>query len=148
MFWVTDPSLAFLGITNGNFSPVLVFEYQARFFATVVRKGWKQALPDTKTMMREIASREDDPTQDELFFQCPSYCNSLAAVSDSQGYWSQVFTKRVGWLLRSYLKRKPYRSGLYVLCVAFFAFVMQLKLRAHGNKLGLGLFSQKLTIQL
>ena len=116
VLYVDDPSIAFIGITNLNFSPLIVLDYQAKWYVHIVLK---KSLEDGKfdrwfqtnkhIMEDEIDSRKDDKTQDALFLNFPSYCTSLARdVPGVDGYWMQILKHRLPLHIYSlWLQRHP-----------------------------------------
>ncbi|KAL3920512.1 MAG: hypothetical protein SGILL_003224 [Bacillariaceae sp.] len=96
----SDNSLAFIGITNVNFSPALSMEYQAKWFAIIVVKGNCRSL-GPEEIEEEINSRQHDKTQDALALAFPSYCNSLAAEIGARGYWLQLLSYRLPLFIRT-----------------------------------------------
>jgi cation diffusion facilitator CzcD-associated flavoprotein CzcO len=97
---IDDPSLAFIGVTNFNFSPAIMMEYQSKWYATVVVKEKREF--DRLEMEREAETHDSDGTQDKLLFQFPSYCNSLARMmSGEPGYWTQLLFLRLPWHIKS-----------------------------------------------
>lgn len=108
MVSIDDPTLAFVGITNKNFPPTVVMEYQALWYAHMLqlaKNGNPSPLqPDTRLqeqMQAEVAPRAADTTQDALLFQFPAYCNSLAHEINVRGFWTQMWVYRLPLLLRS-----------------------------------------------
>lgn len=97
---ICDLSLAFVGITNVNFSSALVMEYQARWYAKIVVKDGGRSL-DKEAMKSEIKLREHDRTQDALALQFPSYCNYLSKDMGVSGYWTQLICYRFHLFVRT-----------------------------------------------
>lgn len=102
---IDDPSLAFVGITNQNFTPVIMMEYQARWYTQKVVKDGCRTL-DPQIMAQEVASRANDPTQDALLLQFPSYCNSLARDIGIRGFWMQVLCDRLPLMFQTWWTRR------------------------------------------
>lgn len=101
---IDDPTLAFIGTTNGNLSPAVVFEFQAQWYAHYVKGDLK---PMQGAMEEEIQSRANDQTQDILLLQNPSYCNSLASmIPGAEGFWTQIVLRRAPLHIRSMIKRR------------------------------------------
>mmetsp|Transcript_11536 Transcript_11536/g.18768 ORF Transcript_11536/g.18768 Transcript_11536/m.18768 type:complete len:437 (-) Transcript_11536:415-1725(-) len=120
--YVEDPTLSFIGTPNYCISANMVFEYQAMFLASVISK--KISLPSHNVMLEEVNSRKGDTSQDVLLFKCPSYCNSLAAETGFEGYWSQIFRKRLFWALKSIYARSPVRlMGFFLSCALVCAII-------------------------
>jgi cation diffusion facilitator CzcD-associated flavoprotein CzcO len=104
---VEDLSLAFIGVTNINFSPAIVMEYQARWYGRIVVQNECRSLTNNKeVMIHEIESRQCDRTQDALALKFPTYCNSLAADIYVSGYWTQVICYRLPLFLRTIWVRR------------------------------------------
>ena len=103
---LSDPSLAFIGITNVNFSPAIVMEYQAKWYVQRVVKENLRCI-DKSSMMEEVESRKHDRTQDALALKFPAYCNSLAKDIDIQGYWMQLMSYRFPLFLRTLCATTP-----------------------------------------
>jgi hypothetical protein len=102
ILFVEDPTLAFLGVTNMNYSPAIIIEYQARWYAEVVIRQELASLT-LKRMEQEVQSRSDDKTQDQLGTEkFAGYCDSLADdIPGENGYWRQILTRRIPLHLRS-----------------------------------------------
>ena len=113
ILYLDDPTVAFIGIPNLNFSPLLVIEYQSQWYVHMILKKdqetfdrWITANKDC--MGQEIESRKDDTTQDVLFKQVPSYCTSLARDVGVDGYWMQLLKRRIPLHIRSlWVRRHP-----------------------------------------
>jgi cation diffusion facilitator CzcD-associated flavoprotein CzcO len=139
VLYIDDPSLAFVGVTNFNFSPAIMMEYQSKWYAAVVINNNKQQqqqqqqqrkllLFNKAEMEREAATHDNDGTQDKLLFQFPSYCNSLVAqmnkskqhkqlhVHHQRGYWTQLIVLRLWWHIKS-LWARGHPSVYWALCV-------------------------------
>jgi Flavin-binding monooxygenase-like len=116
---LSDRSLAFIGITNINFSPALVMEYQARWYSKMVVKDECHALVE-EDMKKEVESRKHDNTQDALALKFPSYCNSLAADIGVPGYWRQILGYRLSLYIKSCWARKNLSaSRIFIILTGF-----------------------------
>eukprot|EP00997_Jenningsia_sp_PLL12_P000676 NODE_1103_length_1283_cov_91.676661_g902_i0.p1 GENE.NODE_1103_length_1283_cov_91.676661_g902_i0~~NODE_1103_length_1283_cov_91.676661_g902_i0.p1 ORF type:complete len:190 (+),score=36.29 NODE_1103_length_1283_cov_91.676661_g902_i0:648-1217(+) len=108
VFYVHDTSLAFIGTPYDLIPPFQVFEYQSRWAAKVFAK--KLSLPCREVMVaaaeewhKEMAAQ---PTKrDSLRLRTPAYCNQLASLTQSRGYWTQVLTRRLWWTLMTMATR-------------------------------------------
>lgn len=115
VLYIDDPSIAFIGISNLNFSPLIVVDYQAKWYVYMVLQKMNEGKFDEwfqvnkHSMEQEILSRKDDKTQDVLFLKFPSYCTSLACdIPGVDGYWMQIFKHRLPLHLRSlWVHRHP-----------------------------------------
>ncbi|KAG7355139.1 flavin-binding monooxygenase-like protein [Nitzschia inconspicua] len=111
---VSDVSLAFIGITNVNFSPAIVMEYQARWYSKIVVKDECRSL-NKEDMKREVKSRSQDKTQDALALLFPAYCNSLATDIGVSGYWTQLISYRLPIFLKSCYAQANLTASLKVI---------------------------------
>lgn len=98
----SNPSLAIIGTPNTLIPPWIVFEEQARWVAKV----WSGAarLPSQVEMESEARARDvpqpaKGEARDHLGFQTPSYCNELATLSGSEGYYSVLLRSKVWRML-------------------------------------------------
>lgn len=105
VFYVHNPSLCFVGITNQTTSPFVVWEYQADLIAKVI--AGRVSLPCMETMKLEIESRERmDSSQDRLGrLESGYYCNELCQLSRRRGFFTQLLVQRVPWMMQSWLVR-------------------------------------------
>eukprot|EP00977_Amphora_coffeiformis_P001915 scaffold362_cov176-Amphora_coffeaeformis.AAC.41 len=110
---IDDQSLAFIGITNQNLSPAIMMEYQARWFTQMVVQEQSEAL-DPAVMAQEVEARANDPTQDALLLEFPSYCTSLARDIGIRGYWMQLLCDRLPLILQTWWARLASKPWLVV----------------------------------
>jgi len=127
MIYVHAPSLVFFGITNVNLPASIAIEYQTCLYAQLVQKG-----EDTKLcpemMRKEVASRYDDTSQDDLGpGKFPAYIGSLARVMSSlssgrqqpkiDGYWMHLLKYRLPLLCTSLWVQRQYSVLGYMMLV-------------------------------
>ena len=128
---LADPTLMFVGTLNFLLSPGIVLEYQARYVAQLI--SGKIQLPRDFTSLlnkfvvanvtssRGVFKEKDAGSQkcilvdqesvelaefdmsSSLMFSSPTYCNKLARLTNSQGFWSQLFQQRLWWTVTSLL---------------------------------------------
>jgi thioredoxin reductase len=116
---LADPSLMFVGTPNLLLSPGIVLEYQARYVAQLI--SGKTQLPDNFSSLLDHIDAIKDQQQDQTvqvggrkehisefdmsakldYYGNPTYCNKLALLTNSQGYWSQLFNQRLRWAVSS-----------------------------------------------
>jgi cation diffusion facilitator CzcD-associated flavoprotein CzcO len=110
ILYMDDPTLAFFGVTNANFSPLMVMEYQAQWYAKIILDQKRFSTLTPALMEQEFQSRSHDMTQDILFFKTRTYCDSLARDIGGgvDGYIYQVLKRRLPLHLRSlWVHRHP-----------------------------------------
>jgi len=100
ILYINDTSLAFIGITNKNLSTAIHFEYQAKWYATMVVQRNCQTL-NYADMEQEVLSRSDDVTQDDLLLKYKGYCDSLAGDVGATCFWSQIIFHRLPLCLKT-----------------------------------------------
>jgi hypothetical protein len=116
---IHDPtSLAFIGITNANFSPAIVMEYQALWYTrcVVLTENNESIVERIQIQQHQHQydshhhKEEEYPKQDVLFTKFPSYCNFLASdLVGTRGYWMQLLCYRLPLHVKSlWDRRHPY----------------------------------------
>jgi thioredoxin reductase len=114
---IHDPtSLAFIGITNANFSPAIVMEYQALWYTRCVVLTENGESVVERIQHQYDSHREEYPKQDVLFTKFPSYCNSLASdLVGTRGYWMQLLCYRLPLHVKSlWDRRHPYLVACFI----------------------------------
>eukprot|EP00927_Polykrikos_kofoidii_P065153 TRINITY_DN60941_c0_g1_i1.p1 TRINITY_DN60941_c0_g1~~TRINITY_DN60941_c0_g1_i1.p1 ORF type:complete len:418 (+),score=33.68 TRINITY_DN60941_c0_g1_i1:95-1348(+) len=113
IFYTRNTSLAFLGTSNVLIPPFAVFERQAQLIAKV----WARALdlPDQEVMKHDTRLREERQlaqgnARDNLAGETFPYCNELASLSGTEGYWSVFFRSKLWRLGASALLGRPASS--------------------------------------
>lgn len=104
VFYSRNASLGFIGMPNVLLPPWVVFDQQARWLAGV----WSGSigLPSEDEMEVEASSRHmEQPTphakRDNLFLGTPAYCNELAQLTGSPGYYSSLIRTKFLRILAS-----------------------------------------------
>lgn len=135
---LADPTLMFIGTLNHLFSPLIIMEYQARYVAQLV-SGKIQLPTNFSSLLNSFITAKINASGDREKFSAtskektvlvgeervdlsefdmnanldlsdnPKYCNKLARLTHSQGYWSQLFQQRLYWALTSLFYRLTYK---------------------------------------
>lgn len=104
VLYTRNPSLALIGTPNTLIPPWIVFQEQARWLAAAW--GGRVQLPSEADMELEASGRHArQPAQhdarDHLGLKTPAYCNDLAALSGSEGYYTTLLRSKVWRMLAS-----------------------------------------------